>query len=220
MQDKGAMKLSHAWQSQEKRGVGVRRVAIAVAWAAPPQKTGRGTGRWAPTSGPGRWHGSREDGLLPSPRALLQTLTPFGASQARPANAWGLSPRRTEAMKKRPPRGSGRESPAPSRPDTSLRPVTALGRSCYRSFPGWSHNSPQRSALLPSKISQTAGVTRGQWLDYRRSLGFPHAHEPRRRRSSSRFFLRQPSVLRCKLHPQEDWSQAAAPRLWHSRAVD
>lgn len=47
---------------------GVRRaVAICVAWVAPPQKTGRGPRRWAPTSGPGRWHRSREDGLLPSP---------------------------------------------------------------------------------------------------------------------------------------------------------
>lgn len=147
--DKGATKLSRARQSRKKRRTGVSGsggAKIRVAWAAPPEEGGH----WAPTHGPGGGDAALEPGrwtTAVTPGTLCkhsQERRVRGRSTRRASPARGLHVR-----KKRLARGSGRESSALSVPDTSLRPVTALGRSCNGSSRGWSHNSAAKCPSCP-----------------------------------------------------------------------
>lgn len=127
--DRAGRRGGAGWQSSG--GANIR-----VAGAAPPEKGERG--RSALGAYPRLLAGGvaleHWDGQLPSSQGL------FVNTHSQKCLGLGLSTREAsaargpETTKKRPPPGSGRESCAPSSPATSLRPLTALGRSCYGSI--------------------------------------------------------------------------------------
>lgn len=130
-----------------KRGVGYQGVvARRSEWPGPPHPRRAGAARLPMDLGVATPHWSREDGQLPSPPGLFANTPRSVADRAGP-HAWPplLA---DDVRKKRPPRGSGRESSAPSVPDTSP-PSNCPREKLQRILSGWSHNSAAKCPSCP-----------------------------------------------------------------------
>ena len=168
--DKGGTKLGRADKAGRRGGAGCRASGGAktrVARAAPPEKGVRteGAGRLPAGAGARR----RDDAVTPGPSANTHSLGRRGPGRStREASA---APTGGED------RGSGRGegSSSPSHPATSLRPVTALGRSRAGPSSGAPTTPRRKVPLLPVTVPRAPLWPRGQSPGCRQSLGVPHA---------------------------------------------
>lgn len=116
--------------------------------------------RWAPPGGPG--------GAPGAPRRDVRRSRLLARTHSRER----LGPRANQSRAAAATSTTGRVCSAPSSPATSLRPKTALGRSCYGSSPAGRATPRGKVPLLLPRISRSTNATRGGRASHRQSPGF------------------------------------------------